>query len=621
MPTLLAPAHNATNVNNEIKLDWNTAANASSYDVQVSSYSDFNSLLIDEKDVESTHLNQHVFVPGNSYYWRIRSSNGNEASEWSSANNFSTIATTSQQITFDILKTIAFTRSQQPHVAPIIEPISQLDPPKQGGKDAPGLVFEEANAIIPFEVHPPDKAYAVVRPRAALDKQSVRVWVDKEKDSFYELRNYESSKPNYSSNVITPPINETTLPEAAHVFSRLNVGYQKSSNDFPISLTTGANGYSRFIGLEELMEFGASHRIAAHNVFQNEQEDFPYFTDLYFSLLDQERAQILGLVEAEDFTGAVRMVFIPGPSSKLEVSVAFYARRFISINNEPFTGPIAYSSMFWQDETDTPGQDNDEAHDTDFLTVGYDSDGDGLADYIRERNIMNPHPLGLEKTEFLPLAPNHRLSYIGMENRDRYEDHYSAFSSAKYHLRVSHDIHITEQSRNLKLILLEDSTSSEYFDNIAFVVALAEDWPKAQSVSDALTVTYTTNSYYPEDQDGDGLTDQFEQTNGLEIHNMDTDGDGVSDREQLDIESISVNTDKLERPLTQLLYELHAPHPNPFNLSSSFKISVREDQHLNVSLYNALGQRVQSIYSGFIRGNEIQRFTIEANNLPSGLYF
>ncbi len=62
-------------------------------------------------------------------------------------------------------------------------------------------------------------------------------------------------------------------------------------------------------------------------------------------------------------------------------------------------------------------------------------------------------------------------------------------------------------------------------------------------------------------------------------------------------------------------------YPNPFNPQASFSLSVAAAQHVDVGLYNALGQRVASLFSGQMEAGQARAFTIDGTNLPSGSYY
>jgi hypothetical protein len=68
-------------------------------------------------------------------------------------------------------------------------------------------------------------------------------------------------------------------------------------------------------------------------------------------------------------------------------------------------------------------------------------------------------------------------------------------------------------------------------------------------------------------------------------------------------------------------HRLGAAYPNPFNPSTTFELIVGRNQVVQVDVVNALGQRVQRLFSGPMEANEPKNFIFEAGALPSGLYF
>ncbi len=62
-------------------------------------------------------------------------------------------------------------------------------------------------------------------------------------------------------------------------------------------------------------------------------------------------------------------------------------------------------------------------------------------------------------------------------------------------------------------------------------------------------------------------------------------------------------------------------YPNPFNPQASFSLSVAAEQHVEVALYNAIGQQVATLFSGQMEAGQARAFTINGANLPSGPYY
>lgn len=61
-------------------------------------------------------------------------------------------------------------------------------------------------------------------------------------------------------------------------------------------------------------------------------------------------------------------------------------------------------------------------------------------------------------------------------------------------------------------------------------------------------------------------------------------------------------------------------YPNPFNPETTLRFEVRAAQHVRLSVFNALGQRVQMLVDGWVEaGAHEARF--DGYDLPSGTYF
>ncbi len=90
-PVLSSPPNGAINQSTTLVLRWDTAFGASGYDVQVSSSSLFDSLVVSASGVSSTSLQIGPLSRATTYYWRVRSSSLVGSSSWSSTWSFSTI--------------------------------------------------------------------------------------------------------------------------------------------------------------------------------------------------------------------------------------------------------------------------------------------------------------------------------------------------------------------------------------------------------------------------------------------------------------------------------------------------------------------------------------------------
>ncbi len=66
-------------------------------------------------------------------------------------------------------------------------------------------------------------------------------------------------------------------------------------------------------------------------------------------------------------------------------------------------------------------------------------------------------------------------------------------------------------------------------------------------------------------------------------------------------------------------FKLSQAYPNPFNPSTQFSLSLPENGHVNISVYNMLGQKVDVIHDAHLNAGKHQ-FSWDANELPSGIY-
>ena len=67
-------------------------------------------------------------------------------------------------------------------------------------------------------------------------------------------------------------------------------------------------------------------------------------------------------------------------------------------------------------------------------------------------------------------------------------------------------------------------------------------------------------------------------------------------------------------------YRLTPAYPNPFNPQTQFTLTVIEEQHVRVEVYNLLGRRVKVLHDARLAAEQTYTFTFEASNVPSGIY-
>jgi len=66
---------------------------------------------------------------------------------------------------------------------------------------------------------------------------------------------------------------------------------------------------------------------------------------------------------------------------------------------------------------------------------------------------------------------------------------------------------------------------------------------------------------------------------------------------------------------------LNAPAPNPAAESTTLSFGVKESTEATVTVYNVLGQRVQTFYQGTPQAGETKDVMVNVGSLPSGVYF
>ena len=89
-PTLLAPANGAINQADRLWLSWLAADNATEYRVQISTVSDFSSIVADVNVSSITVYELTGLAPGTTYFWRVRGANSSGFGSWSDYFQFTT---------------------------------------------------------------------------------------------------------------------------------------------------------------------------------------------------------------------------------------------------------------------------------------------------------------------------------------------------------------------------------------------------------------------------------------------------------------------------------------------------------------------------------------------------
>ncbi len=88
-------------------------------------------------------------------------------------------------------------------------------------------------------------------------------------------------------------------------------------------------------------------------------------------------------------------------------------------------------------------------------------------------------------------------------------------------------------------------------------------------------------------------------------------------------EEFSIVVTSVEDVPTELIpqdYALEQNYPNPFNPSTTIKFSLKEAGHVNMTIYNAIGEKVMEVIDGQMEAGH-HDVTIRSEGLTSGLYF
>ncbi|NNE34946.1 MAG: T9SS type A sorting domain-containing protein, partial [Rhodothermales bacterium] len=67
-------------------------------------------------------------------------------------------------------------------------------------------------------------------------------------------------------------------------------------------------------------------------------------------------------------------------------------------------------------------------------------------------------------------------------------------------------------------------------------------------------------------------------------------------------------------------FVLGSAYPNPFNPSTSFVLSVKQTQNVEIGLFDLLGRQVVDVYSGPVEAGAARTFRIDASGLTTGVY-
>jgi hypothetical protein len=90
-PTLASPTNGASNQPVNLTLSWSTVSGASTYELQLSTVSDFSTKVLIGEALLSTSIVASGLVNTTGYYWRAAATNGGGTGTWSSVWSFTTV--------------------------------------------------------------------------------------------------------------------------------------------------------------------------------------------------------------------------------------------------------------------------------------------------------------------------------------------------------------------------------------------------------------------------------------------------------------------------------------------------------------------------------------------------
>ncbi len=100
-PILSSPENSSIEQPLNTELIWESVENAIAYTVQVSLSSDFSELIVDAVDIPETSYQLSGLEYNTQYFWRVNATNGSQISLWSELWSFTTISSTTQDISLN----------------------------------------------------------------------------------------------------------------------------------------------------------------------------------------------------------------------------------------------------------------------------------------------------------------------------------------------------------------------------------------------------------------------------------------------------------------------------------------------------------------------------------------
>lgn len=383
--------------------------------------------------------------------------------------------------TFADLARQAFERSQMPWEPLLPEPVVEIDPPENG--DPLGLDFVEYGKLAGKPFYDDSVWWLRASPRGNFEKDPLEIWMYRSERESYAPIPYRAGDFDYRHPAIQPAL-PNPPPTAVRYLSAVDIGIRRDGSDnWPQVLHLGGNGYGRLAGFSPLL-FGTSFRLGVRNVGEP-NEDFIKLRKLYLQKINERAFRLLGLAEGEAGAAALAATLHPGDTSSLRVTMKIYLRQPLRVADEPSLGPLGLSSMFWKDETATPGDSGDEAHDAD-LFVAYYPDGRRRARTLAIPAAPAAPPLVMDFGEATDFA---------LVQSDRNAAHYRRYAAVDYANRASLLVSDIASSLPYTVGIWQAYTDYEGADNVAVFVRFNQDAERPASVNDGITFSYTLTAY------------------------------------------------------------------------------------------------------------------------------
>lgn len=398
----------------------------------------------------------------------------------------------------EALKAKAFALCQQKqYLAPQPVHIPLLDPPN-GGLQEVGMAYQEELALKTKNLLDQQGFYFSPRPRAAVNSIPMDIYVDQNNSGVYQLKTWNDAELDYSSPVIIPPIDKNLIPQEGRVLTELVIGHVSPQGDYPQLFDLRSSAYFRFAGYPPQIT-GASLRLGANNIAglgeDNKpglREDFPVVRQIYSSVKNEHTAKVLVLIESDLLCGALDMEMTEGQSTNVVVDSYWYMRRDFNWKQSPNTAFIAYSSMLWKTEMQTPENNRDEAHDSDTVRVNF---ANGVA---RKTDLQPPTDPNIAVSDLSSDVSSPVTSW-SLANEDRDPEHYAEFQpylgTTNYPFRASYKVDVLESSVKTAVSLYLMEPDKEYKDNVVAAQVIRQDIPKAKGVNEAIHFKYRTTAY------------------------------------------------------------------------------------------------------------------------------